>query len=185
MTTTDKLLDILKYNGLAAKDLDYKWFGVPICWMGVLGTYFNWYQAKRLAKIIKNRGEKCIVIAHSNGCAIANMISSKYGANVQGLVCINPALDRDTKFADCYEFIHVYHNRDDQPVKMSKWLPKHPWGEMGAYGYNGKDPRVENVDCSATPGMPRASGHSNLFSDAKLHQWSNYIIKKVKWYINR
>ena len=41
------------------------------------------------------------------------------------------------------------HNEGDNTVWWSKWLPFHPWGDMGQKGYRGIDVRYNNHDCSA------------------------------------
>jgi hypothetical protein len=160
--TTDGLMSYIKAAGWRPEPIDYGWFGliqVRLCKGGV-------------AEIIKAAARKGdIGIGHSNGCAIL-MEAAQRGAQFTGLVLINPALDEDCKAPPQVRWIHVYHNREDSPVKWSRILLLHPWGAMGRHGYRGKDERYTNFDC-----YPDVKGHSDIFT--KLETWGPRIVRNI------
>lgn len=160
--TTDRLMPYVTKAGMKPISVDYGWFGlvqVRLCNGGV-------------AEIIKAASRKGdIGIGHSNGCAIL-MDACQRGANLTGLVLINPALDEDCVAPPQVRWIHVYFNRDDSPVKWSRILLLHPWGSMGRSGYQGDDQRYLNVDCA-----PGVSGHSDIFK--KLERWGPKIMRGI------
>jgi pimeloyl-ACP methyl ester carboxylesterase len=143
---------------------DYGWFGL----LSVL--FYNKREARRLKEIL-NANRDSTVFAHSNGCAIA-VESARYGAFIETLVCINPALKCDTLFPASIERIIVIHTRYDKPTRAARFFDKVPfiqllipnaWGSMGADGYNGKDPRVKNWNLSVY-----LDGHSDFFEESNL-----------------
>jgi pimeloyl-ACP methyl ester carboxylesterase len=160
--TTNLLMPHLKQAGFRILDHDYGWFGlvqVRLCNGGIAET----------VRAATRRGD--IGIGHSNGCAIL-MEAAQRGAQFTGLVLINPALDEDCKAPAQVRWIHVYHNREDSPVKWSRILLLHPWGAMGRHGYRGKDERYTNFDC-----YPEVQGHSDIFK--KLDRWGPRIVKNI------
>jgi hypothetical protein len=165
--TTDGLMPHIARSGWKPVQIDYGWFGliqVRLCNGGVAETI----------KAAARRGD--IGIGHSNGCAIL-MEACQRGAQLTGLVLINPALDEDCKVPAQVRWIHVYHNREDSPVKWSRILLLHPWGAMGRHGYQGSDDRYLNVDC-----YPDVQGHSDIFK--KLDRWGPKIVKNIARAIN-
>ena len=64
----------------------------------------------------------------------------------------------------------VLFNEGDQTVGWSKFIPFHPWGDMGQKGYRGIDVRYNNHDCSDV-----VDGHSDWFKPAKR----GFTISKV------
>ena len=70
-------------------------------------------------------------------------------------VYINPALEKHLAPGPNVARCHVWHSPSDSPVKWGrrlskiiprKWFNARPWGEMGAVGYAGEDPRVTNFN---------------------------------------
>jgi len=83
------------------------------------------------------------------------------------LLLINPALNVDTVFPPNIEQVIVVHTEEDVPTRVARWFDRIPfigliipnaWGAMGAYGYEGSDPRVMNIDLTGV-----LHGHSDLF----------------------
>lgn len=166
--TTDRLKPFLYAAGHEILDHDYGWFGL------LSVRFLNWTVAERVKKASRD-GD--IGVGHSNGCAIL-VEAARRGARLRGLVLINPALDRSTDFPDGLEWVHVYHNGGDEPVKASRWLIAHPWGDMGNVGYCGEDARVVNF--SGDYLEPRLSGHSDLFDHAKVGEWGERIARSLQ-----
>jgi pimeloyl-ACP methyl ester carboxylesterase len=144
-------------------------------WIGLIEAYLrNESIAADIAETV-HTGD--IGVGHSNGCALLLHAATK-GAPLDGLVLINPALDRDTVFPSQLRWIHVYYNAGDMAVRLAQlipnWLNKR-WGDMGAKGYVGKDRRVKQFDCGR--GKDPVSGHSAIF---KHYEWRVTIAKRAR-----
>jgi len=125
-------------------------------------------------------GPKDIIIGHSNGCAIAYDLM-RQGVVVAGAIFINAALEQKiTRPAGC-PWIRVYFNPGDQITEAAQIAQRlgivdPVWGEMGHGGYEGSDPLITNVDCGATPLLPKVSGHSDFFAPhTNLPSWGVYL----------
>lgn len=149
-------------------------------WHFVLGTYvFNKYHAKRFAKKLAKLDEPYILLGHSNGNAIIKWMIKDYGATPEGWIIINGALDVDTEMPDI-PFIHIYYNNGDTPTAWAKFLPWHSWGAMGRLGYRGRPKNnVTQWNSSATKGLPRVYGHSDMYSGSKINKWTEFIAKNI------
>ena len=168
-TTTDKLVPYFQRFDFETIEHDYGW-------LGLLGSYTCNAAIGNVVAMAARWGD--IGCGHSNGCAILTRAADA-GAKFTGLIFINPALDADMRFAPQVQWIHVYHNADDKAVTLAGLLPNFinkRWGNMGAYGYTGDDPRVTNVNCGTGP-VP-VSGHSDIFN--KLDPWGHYIALKAR-----
>lgn len=162
--TLDRLLPYLErtHNILQA---DYGW-------LSLLGT---WFYNDNCARLIAGLTPvNSVGVGHSNGCALL-VKACDYGAKFKRLVLINPALDRDTEFPEQLDRIDVIHNLYDDTVTLSKWLPFHPWGEMGRVGYEGGDIRVMNHDSSELFGV---FGHSAVLKEkaAELAEYMDNVL---------
>lgn len=126
---------------------------------------------------------KDIIIGHSNGCAIAYDLMTKYGVTVAGAIFINGALEQDiARMAPWYD---VYFNPGDSITEVAKWgaaigATDRVWGELGHAGYKGGDPLITNINCGATKDMPIVSGHSDFFTPGKLAAWGPYLVNRIK-----
>lgn len=122
-----------------------------------------------------------VVIGHSNGCLIAWELSRR--VHLGAVVCINPALRRDTLWPGDTPVLCLY-NSTDWVVQLGRmWgrlasyggLYPHGWGAAGRYGF---DPQ-ENVTCwdTAAPYWSHpVRGHSGVFKDPEaLAYWSRII----------
>ena len=148
----------------------------------VTSRFLNPRRASKIAESVCNND---ILIGHSNGCTIANMISWKQP--VFGMVLINPALDCDTVFGPC-EWIDVYFNPGDEAVPWSKFLWHHPWGTIGRDGYVGEfEPRLTNINGWNPPvdWLPIVNGHGALFHWPCLDSWARYIRSRIDDHIKR
>lgn len=186
-----KLRTFFEAGGIPSIMVDYIHTG----WLGARRK--NKILAKRVADITKaikkNNGVKIVVISHSNGCAIAHLATKNYGAPINYLIYINPALKRSLAPGDSVEQCDVYHSPSDLPVKASKvlsrvtaaiskkWFDARPWGEMGAYGYDGDDPRMINHD-KENDSLVSSSEHSDLFQFDKLPFFGTIILKNMRSY---
>jgi len=103
---------------------------------------------------------------HSDGCNVLRKACWK-GARFAQLVLINPALDSDAKFPLDVKVIHVWHSPSDLAVRVARWLPLHPWGDMGARGYTGPSREADGqiiINYNKQEHMPVSSkGHNDVF----------------------
>ena len=162
--TIGKLQPLLVAQGISCILVNYGY-------LGLAGTYAKNKKIARNVtlslKAAKLAGYQVTAFGHSNGCAILDIATHTYKAPLHKAVYINPALDKDRERSSTVDFIDVWHSESDKPVKWSKHLPFHPWGEMGAVGYQGPpDESVRNFD--KQHGYQLSSkAHSDVF-DIKL-----------------
>lgn len=156
-------------------------------WFGIGRTYIkNRKIAGQVAlacEAAQRVGEKVAVVGHSNGCAIAHCAAERFGAQIDKLVYINPALEKDTPLPESVNSLDVWHSPGDHAVKLSKWLPQHPWGEMGATGYQGpEDQRIVNYNKQDDPRYSYicSSGHSDVFDVDKLPFFGPIIVSRAE-----
>lgn len=116
---------------------------------------------------IKSIGMTCIVVGHSNGAAITHLAGEEFQAPIDKAIYINPALDRAVRFPDSFKAFDVWHNPRDNVVKLSRLLPFHPWGDMGATGYTRFDYRGKNYNMLTNFDLP-SSKHSSIFHDPAI-----------------
>lgn len=164
--TVERLRPFLRENpnSTLVKSWKYGWFGL----LSVL------FKNKLVAKKLKAAHEQvfpaglCYAVGHSNGCAIL-LLAAQLGMSFKTLLLINPALNVDTVFPPNIEQVIVVHTEDDVPTRVARWFDRIPfiglvipnaWGAMGAYGYEGSDPRVMNIDLTGV-----LKGHSDLFEE--------------------
>jgi hypothetical protein len=141
--------------------------------------------AKKLAQEVfaaRRQGYQVYVVSHSNGGTITRIASEKYRAPIHLAVCINPALKKDLHPCPTAKTVHVYHNADDLPVRLGKWLRRimpwdfdaRPWGEMGCEGYQGDSMRVYNFD-TKNDFRVKALGHSGVFKAEQIEFYGPLI----------
>ena len=141
-------------------------------WMRLIAVYTqNKSHAKRLAKAAFNAklqsNSPVVALGHSNGCAVLHLATTVYGAPIDRLAYINPALEKELVPGDAVKRCDVWFSPSDKPVRWAKYLPKHIWGEMGSTGYIGDDPRM--INHNKEDGMLVSSDeHSDFASAEKL-----------------
>lgn len=134
----------------------------------------RWRNPKIAKKIAKQVDTQDIVVGHSNGGTLAWMISQQ--KRFTGAILINPALDRDRVLPGA-GWIHVYHTPEDRVVWWSKFLPHHPWGEMGRRGYLGPSKKYWNINMART--KPFIKNHVNVFKWENLRVWGRTIVERL------
>ena len=96
--------------------------------------------------------------------------AAEQGASFDKLIFINPALDNDFIVPEQVKEVVVIHNKDDDVVQLSKFIPFHKWGNAGKVGYKGEDKRVKNVEIktegdNAHSAAFKTVGFSELFTE--------------------
>ncbi|GEK48444.1 hypothetical protein HPA02_27270 [Bisbaumannia pacifica] len=123
-----------------------------------------------------------VLVAHSNGCLIAWHLVQR-GAPVSAVVCIQPALRRDTEWPEHLPVLCL-HNRDDWIVSLGRawgrfvsvanpFRDLHGWGAAGRHGFASGQPLVTNWDTDRQP-FP-ALGHSGAFRQPALGHWAPLV----------
>lgn len=139
----------------------------------------NKKQAKRLAAVV-NEGD--IIINHSNGAAITYLACRHYGARPDGVININPALDR--RRTHDAKWVRTIHSDSDRWVWLSRWLPGHIWGDQGKVGYRGKSRYTTNCNASRLEGVLKYDHHCGLFHHCRIDEWaqmlSQWIVEKTQ-----
>lgn len=141
--------------------------------VGVLGALFkNKRAAKNLAKLIKNTSTPVTIYAHSNGNAVSVIAADKFGAEIENLICIAPALNRNIVFPKSIKNILVLSTKEDKATKAARtfdsipvigWLVPDIWGSLGTDNHIGNDNRVTKMFMGDL-----IDGHSDYFSSKNL-----------------
>ena len=152
--TTGSLKNGLENAGHTVREIKYGWMGrirVRLCNNGL---------AKALADMAE---EDSIVVAHSNGCAIAYK-AALYGAPFKQVFLINPALDADKEVPNVRK-VHVFHALSDPWARLAKWIPYSIWGNQGQVGFTGEaeEGKYKQTELDSLAG--KAVGHSGIFGN--------------------
>lgn len=139
---------------------DYGWHGL------IKVRFFHQEAVDRIARAL---GSADAVVTHSNG-ANYTMKALRLVQRPIKVIHISPALNRRVKIPECVTEMHVFHTAHDMAVKASRLLRWHPWGDMGAKGYKGNDPRVTNHDYSDV-----VYGHSDWFKGLNCPYFASRI----------
>lgn len=137
--TTDRLRPYLQEAGWYVHEHDYGFVLLP-------ELFHNKQEARKLAEFLQHPlvVSDFVGIGHSNGCRVLQL-ACQMGAPFSRLALIHPALDRRAEFrGPKLRRVDVWHSSADWVVKLARFLPFHPWGDMGAVGYQGDDPKVRN-----------------------------------------
>lgn len=154
-----------------SKLLSYGWTGL------ILLPRVNKRARKKLLKVIKP-GDS--IVAHSNGCLIAWEIAGLIP--LSHVVCINPALRRDTVWPEELPVLCLY-NSTDWVVQLGRiWgrlfsfdgIRFNSWGAAGRYGFDNLV-NGNNWDTSQDYWLRPVKGHSGLFGSAAY--WGHWISK--------
>ena len=169
--TIDSLKPHLK-DGYEVGDFNYGW-------TGLLGALYG--NQRRAVQLSKRFGD-CIPLAHSNGAAIVHR-AAMLGAFEQGVILLNPALDRNIVWPAHVKKVYVYYSSGDVPTKLARYIPFVKWGASGFAGALTNDPRVVNVktDASGWPAGARSHSHSGMFSTPMSQAfWAKHIESKLR-----
>lgn len=146
----DWLAPFFKDEGWATDTtFDYGWTGI------FSALLFNDRWARLLAGRVRP-GD--IGVGHSNGCAVLAR-AAEMGAPFDELIFLHPALDRRADIAPHVRRITVLHAPHEIPTLLARFIPFHPWGDMGRVGYRGKDPRFVNINTETANEHP-VFGHT-------------------------
>ena len=158
--------------------VNYGWFGIGRTYLKNRKIARKVAYACKTAKLMEP-GKPIILVGHSNGCAIIYQACKYFGAEVDKAVFINPALDKHVDIPDNLAKLDVWYSPSDKPVKWSKWLPFHPWGEMGRVGYKGPSTDKVRSFNKETAYPVSSAAHSDVFSVENLPFFGPLIVKEA------
>lgn len=173
--TVGKLRPFFAEAGVAYIMVNYGHFGIG-------ETYFrNNSIAKKVAdacRTARNSGHKVVAVGHSNGCAILHIAGHKYSAPIDKAVYINPALNKEAERAFSVKELDVWYSPSDSPVKWSKYLPFHPWGDMGAKGSVPGDEKTTNFN-KEEGFLFSSKEHSDMFGVELLPYFGPLVVRQA------
>lgn len=155
---------------------------VPHTYGWVFLLRLRWINDRTVEEMLPTIRPGDVLIAHSNGCLIAWRLVMA-GAPVAAVVCIQPALRRDTHWPERLPVL-CCHNQDDGAVGWGRiwgrfisvanpWRNRHGWGAAGKHGFTAGQALVTNWD-TGDDAIP-ATGHSGIFREPALSRWGPKI----------
>jgi len=148
-------------------------------WSGLLGL--AWANRRAVRGLMQRIKPGDSIVAHSNGCLIAWQIAQVIP--VSSVVCINPALRRDTRWPKELPVLCM-HNSTDWVVQLGRaWSKLFPfdgidtqgWGAAGRYGFTAPSKKVTNFDTAMGWWGKPVKGHSGVFREPEY--WGGIIDK--------
>ena len=177
-STVGRLKEYFQAEGVRCIVINYGWFGIGRTYIKNGKVADRVIEACNVVKMVDPE-TRIILVGHSNGCAIIHNACGRYWARVHQGVYINPALDVDATIRHSMGKLTVWYSPSDKPVRWSKWLPFHPWGEMGRIGYHGKQAhRVCSINKEDLFEVSSRT-HSDVFSKRKLPFFGPLIVKNA------
>jgi len=144
--TVDRLVPFIR-NEAWQVDVDEGDYGFFNIWMiRMVKSYFRSRVLYRLAKAFETAD---VIITHSNGANFTNQALDMLGPehnNKKIVVHISPALNAKTEPPAAVKAQLVLYTRYDGWVKLSSYIPFHPWGRMGAVGFKGRSNKVRSIE---------------------------------------
>lgn len=142
----------------------------------------RWVNEQTVEELLPSIRPGDVLIGHSNGCLICWELAQELDRRDIGLaavVCIQPALRRDTLWPDDLPVLCL-HNDQDWIVSLGRaWgrfisaanpiRDRHGWGAAGRHGFTAGQPLVSNLDTGSCD--PKALGHSGVFRSPALEHW--------------
>ena len=152
-------------------------------WVGLIGL--RWRNDKVVRDLLPHIRKGDVLICHSNGCLIAWRLV-KQGAPVSAVVCIQPALRRDTRWPDDVNVLCLY-NHDDWIVNLGRmwgrfmsvanpFRNRHGWGAAGRYGFDQESVTNWRTDTGDFP----AKVHSGVFKNSAFYHWGGKVYSWVE-----
>jgi len=139
--------------------------------------FFNLWKVRfrkhsAIVRIAKACETADVVIDHSNGANFENKALKLLDHHDKEYIVIrlSPALNRKTSAANNVVHCSVFHTKTDFWVWLSGFIPFHPWGRQGQFGYKGSDIRMENRDVTDI-----IRKHSDYFKDENVDR----VVKEI------
>lgn len=128
-----------------------------------------------------------VLVLHSNAGLLGWMLTVEMARRrtAPGLViCIQPALRRDTDWPPSVKVLCLYNKRD-WVVELGRiwgrfasvarpWRARHGWGSAGRHGFSSVSPNIASWDTGVPP-VP-ATGHSGIFQTEQHLYWGLRLV---------
>jgi len=114
-----------------------------------------------------------VIITHSNGAYYTTQALHLIKTQ-KTVIHISPALNSKTPPPKAVLRQLVLFTPHDGWVKLASYLPAHPWGRMGARGYQGDSEKVMSIMDA------NVHGHSDWFSDTHISSTWQYCHNFIK-----
>lgn len=150
-------------------------------WTGALGLH--WANRRAVKALSRKVRPGDTIVAHSNGCLIAWELAQ--AVPLASVVCINPALRRDTRWPVGLPVLCL-HNSTDWVVQLGRWwgrlfpfdgIETQGWGAAGRYGFTAPHLRLLNIDTAMGQWDKPVKGHSGVFGEAAY--WGEIVDRWV------
>lgn len=182
-TTTHRMADWLGRAGHPVTKLRYP----VVNWRQSRDRLKQYQYASMMLDVVEaTKARTKDIVAHSHGCLLTARMMELGGTNTfRNVILFAPALDQVWIWPrNAFARMWVIHNARDRAVRIARLFPgNHPWGAMGAHGWQaatppGEDHRVTNVrdDHRGTLWQRR---HSHYFRD-ELSKWAAWVIKRLR-----
>lgn len=152
-------------------------------WVGLIRL--RWRNAKVTRRILPEVQDGDVLIGHSNGCLICWELVEA-GARPGLVICVQPAMRRDTDWPPHVPVLCLYNKRDWAVTLGRVWgrlvsvanpfKGMHGWGSAGRHGFTAGQSHVENWDTDIEPTPAR--GHSAVFHPPCLRWWA----PRLRWW---
>lgn len=151
-------------------------------WVGPL--LLRWHNAQTIREIKDSIEPGDVLIGHSNGALICWELVQA-GAPVSAVVCIQPAMRRDTLWPEDIDVLCLYNKRDwavtfgriwGRFASVARpWKGRHGWGAAGRHGFTAGQKRITNIDTCPLLSCLDACGHSRIFKTPPIRLWGPRI----------
>lgn len=148
----------------------------------------DWYEARfrmdEIAEILYfNSEDGDSYIGHSNAGAALWTMQQETDRILQGVVLVQPALDRNRRFRNV-DFLHVYYNPLDYATFVSALLRfNHPWGMAGTFGMSYETPNLTQWNTRQLDGF-RFGGHIH-HDEKKWEPFAKFFLSNWQIEFNR
>lgn len=172
--TIDRLANGLLRRGHQV-DTDQADYG----WHDLVKVRFRILHRDAINRIAAALVDADVVVTHSNGRNYAQKaveLAAEYFPDKSWrFVSISGARDNQAPIHPNVSRLDVFHSRNDRAVSISRWLIGHRWGNEGAVGYQGKDPRARNHDYTH-----RVCGHSTWFQGVNADYFAGEVDRLLR-----
>ena len=172
--TVDKLAPYIKAEGYNV-DIDEGDYGHFSIWM--IRFFKTWLRNRVIYRLAEAFKTADVIITHSNGANFTTqaleLLPPEYN-NTKIVIHISPALNSSTSIPNAVRAQQVLYTPHDGWVKLSSYLPLHPWGRMGAKGYTGTNNKNINVMDA------RVKKHSDWFKPKFIRSTWAYSIAFIE-----
>lgn len=144
-------------------------------WHFLLKVHFFYMFGKTIKRIAEALKDADVVITHSNGANYCMKALKRINNMDLKIIHLSPALDKGYRFNwRKFDVAHIFHTLKDKTVRISKYIPFSPWGNMGQVGAKSRLVSVLNHDWTK-----HINGHSDWFKDQHIEKVAQSIAEQL------